>query len=640
MSHQVSSAPSATRAVASEKKSSLSMLTFAIMIITAVVSLRGLPSQAEFGFQSIFYYLLAGIIFLIPFSLVCAELGSTFTKSGGVFRWSGEAFGPLWGFVTIFLEWATIIIWLPSVLIFSSSALAYVFWPETFDQHLAANRWYTIAVVLVVYWAATLNSFRGLKASATVAKWGGIIGTLIPAALLVILAVVWMVRGEKIELPLHSGFFPDFSKVGNVVLAASIFLFFAGVEMNFVHVGNLKNPKKDVPRAVMIAAVVIIAIFIVCTLAIGVVLPEKDINLTQSLLVAFNTMWESLHLKWMGNVMALAITIGVIGQVAVIIAGPSAGIFAVGRAGYLPPRLQKANKNGVQVPIILVQSAVVTLMSLVLVIVPSVETAYQILSQLATITYLLMAALVFIAFVHLRKKYPVKLVPRGFKIPGGEGVAWFIGAVGVIGVAAAFFISFFPPSQIPTGSPWVYIGILIAGTIIVAAIPFIIMKAKKPAWDEGKAHFAPFGQYLNDQSSGRTWLDKDEGEYATEHANTNPSTSSGSHKSETANPTTDTAATTTKAVTPKQPTSSSTQAAQTPVPASANDATPSTHEAVVAAQQAAQAAALAAEDAALAVAAEAAAEAAQAAAKAADAVPATEESLHHLHETEETGEDQ
>lgn len=48
-----------------------------IMIVTTVLSLRGLASQAEFGIQSIFWYVLAAIVFLIPFSLVCAELAST-----------------------------------------------------------------------------------------------------------------------------------------------------------------------------------------------------------------------------------------------------------------------------------------------------------------------------------------------------------------------------------------------------------------------------------------------------------------------------------------------------------------------------------------------------------------------------------
>nr|WP_239025700.1 amino acid permease [Sphingomonas paeninsulae] len=74
----------------------IGMIAFAIMNVTTIVSLRGMPAQAEYGMASIFYYLFAAIVFLVPVSLVAAELAATFPKQGGVFRWIGEAFGPRW----------------------------------------------------------------------------------------------------------------------------------------------------------------------------------------------------------------------------------------------------------------------------------------------------------------------------------------------------------------------------------------------------------------------------------------------------------------------------------------------------------------------------------------------------------------
>ena len=79
-----------------KKGAVIGVWAFAIMNITTIVSLRGLPAQAEYGVASIFYYLFAAIVFLIPVSLVCAELASTFPKKGGVFRWVSEAFGARW----------------------------------------------------------------------------------------------------------------------------------------------------------------------------------------------------------------------------------------------------------------------------------------------------------------------------------------------------------------------------------------------------------------------------------------------------------------------------------------------------------------------------------------------------------------
>ena len=84
----------------------MGVATLAIMNVTAVVSLRGLPAEAEYGISSAFYYLFAAIVFLIPTSFVAAELAAMFQdKQGGVFRWVGEAFGKRLGFVAIWLQW-------------------------------------------------------------------------------------------------------------------------------------------------------------------------------------------------------------------------------------------------------------------------------------------------------------------------------------------------------------------------------------------------------------------------------------------------------------------------------------------------------------------------------------------------------
>ena len=65
-------APSAKSAASPSSAGKLSVVTLAIMNIVAVVSLRGLPAEAEYGLGSIFYYVFAAIVFLIPVSLVAA----------------------------------------------------------------------------------------------------------------------------------------------------------------------------------------------------------------------------------------------------------------------------------------------------------------------------------------------------------------------------------------------------------------------------------------------------------------------------------------------------------------------------------------------------------------------------------------
>ena len=67
------------------KSVKLGVATLAIMNVTAVVSLRGLPAEAEYGISSAFYYLFAALVFLIPTSFVAAELAEYLSESPRAF---------------------------------------------------------------------------------------------------------------------------------------------------------------------------------------------------------------------------------------------------------------------------------------------------------------------------------------------------------------------------------------------------------------------------------------------------------------------------------------------------------------------------------------------------------------------------
>ncbi|MFO1037251.1 MAG: amino acid permease [Geminicoccaceae bacterium] len=496
-------APAAPRGAASAVK--LGVFTLAMMNVAAVVSLRGIPAEAEYGLSSIFYYLFAAVFFLIPVSLVAAELATGWPQNGGVFRWVGEAFGPRWGFLAIWLQWLESTIWYPTVLTFAAVALAFLGPDQTWDQALAANKWYTLVIVLLVYWGATFINFRGVGFMGAVSKWGSLVGTIIPATLLIVLGFVYFgqvmsgtpdvagMPGTGLQIKLGwDQVIPDFTNFNNIVLAASIFLFYAGMEMSAVHVKDLDNPARNYPLAILVASILTVAIFVLGTLAVGFVVPNQDINLVQTLLVFFDDTLDAYHVGFLKYVMALCLAFGVLGGVVTWVGGPSKGLLAVGRAGYLPPFLQQTNANGIQVHILLVQALIVTFLSVLFVVLPSVQTAYQILSQLTIILYLIMYLLMFGAAIHLRYSEPNTY--RAYKVPGGEVGMWIIGGAGLVGSLIAFLLSFVPPSQIPTGGPATYVGFLIAGTVVCVAIPFLIYASRKPHWrtPEGAADFEPF----------------------------------------------------------------------------------------------------------------------------------------------------
>ena len=470
----------------------LGVFTLAIMNVTAVVSLRGLPAEAEYGVSSAFYYLFAALVFLIPTSLVAAELAAMFKdKQGGVFRWVGEAFGKKWGFLAIWLQWIESTIWYPTVLTFGAVAIAFIGMDQSHDMALASNKLYSLVVVLLIYWTATFISLKGMGWVAKVARIGGLVGTIIPAALLVVLGIVYLATGGVSQMDFHGSFFPDLTNMNNLVLASGIFLFYAGMEMSGIHVTDMENPAKNYPKAIFIGAAVTVLIFVLGTFALGVIIPQKDINLTQSLLIGFDKYFAYLKASWLSPVIAVALAFGVLASVLTWVSGPSKGIFAVGKAGYLPPFFQKSNENGVQRNILLVQGAIVTVLGLLFVVMPSVQSFYQILSQLTVVLYLIMYLIMFAAAIKLR--YNMKDYPRPYRIgKGGNGMMWIVSGVGFCGSLLAFVLSFIPPGQIATGSNTVWYLVLAIGCIVMVGIPFIIYANRKESWVDKTSTFAPF----------------------------------------------------------------------------------------------------------------------------------------------------
>jgi amino acid transporter len=247
--------------------------------------------------------------------------------------------------------------------------------------------------------------------------------------------------------------------------------------------------------SIFIATIMTVVIFVLGTLAVAVVIPVKQIDLAQSLLNAYRDLWSSIGLPWLGNVMAATVALGVLGQVSVVVAGPSTGLLAVAKAGYLPHLLQRTNAHGIPVGILLLQGGIGTILCLAFTVLPSVESTFQILSQLSNILFLAMYLVMFVAALRLRYTQPDRLRP--FRIPGGNVGIWIVGVIGLAGAAIAGGLSFIPPAQIATGSPAIYVGLLLASTAIEIAIPFIIFAFHRKGWKAADSDFEPFEWQIN-----------------------------------------------------------------------------------------------------------------------------------------------
>lgn len=445
----------------------LGILTFAIMNMTTVISTRALAPEAEYGLTAIFYYLFAAVCFLIPVALVAAELATGWPQKGGVFNWIGRAFGHRFGFLAIWLQWLATTICFPTMLIFLAVAVSYVF-PHHHD--LAQNKLYILFMVLGVYWFSTFTTSFGVKSAARISAVAGIIGTIIPLIVLIGFGGAFLLQGHSVAFSTKtSALLPDFHQFHSLVLAASVFLFYSGMEINAVHVSEMENAEKHYPMAIGLASLFTVVLLILGTLTISAVIPKSHLNLVSSLLVTFDDIFAFYHVSWLGNVLAGALAIGVFGQVTVIVAGPSTGLYQVGKVGYLPRIFQKANKYGVQMPILYLQGGIVTVLALLLIVLPSVQSAFQILGQLAGILYLSMYLMLFAAAISLRYLQPD--VVRPYQVPFGKIGIWLVGGLGFCASLLAWGLSFIPPTQIAIGSGMTYSVILIGLTILFVVIP-------------------------------------------------------------------------------------------------------------------------------------------------------------------------
>jgi amino acid transporter len=220
-------------------KATLSWLALAFLTLGSVGDLGTSPALAVFGLASVALYVLPAIVFLVPASLVSAELASGW--QGGVYNWVSEGLSPGMGFAAVWCQFAQTTFYYPAVLAYVASTLAYMTSPS-----LAHSGLYTAAVIIVVFWSSVLAVARGVTTVDKLASYGIVIGTLVPGALLVVLAIVYLVQGNPSAAPLDSHhLIPPSNGLASIVLIVNSFFTYAGVEVNAVHVDELKDAQKS-----------------------------------------------------------------------------------------------------------------------------------------------------------------------------------------------------------------------------------------------------------------------------------------------------------------------------------------------------------------------------------------------------------
>lgn len=472
-----------------KKEKSLGVIALGLMTAAGVVtSIRGMAMTAKEEMTMFIYLGFATLFFLIPAALVSAELGGLFAKrQGGVFVWIGEAFGNRWGFLAIWLQWIQNVVWYPVTLTFGAVAVAYALG----RPDLAGNHYYIGLFCILVYWLATLVAFGGVESFAKLSNWGFILGTVIPGIILFVLFLYWISTGhplgwEQISDPAlehagHPRFWPEIHGFGTIAFLGGILLLFAGIEVQGVHVLDMENPGKQFPLAIALGALVSLFLYILGSIPIAAILPYEKIDLTKAIFLTFEAIIKDIwHLDWLLKLLSLFVAFGVMGGVFAWIASPSRGLLATAEAGELPPILQKTNKKEMPVPILIIQGIIVTIISSLYFFMKHVEVGFFLISAMTISLYLIMYMLMYASVIKLRYTQPH--LPRPFKLPGGKLGLWLIAGTGFVAMLFSFVVAFFPPSQLPVGSPLFYTFLVILSTIFFSSIPLLIHARRKPEW--------------------------------------------------------------------------------------------------------------------------------------------------------------
>ena len=232
-----------------------------------------------------------------------------------------------------------------------------------------------------------------------------------------------------------------------------------------MHANEMADPKRQFPVAMLIASVAVILLFTLGSFAVATVLPDAQINLQEGLMKAFQDIFARFGIAWATPIVCLLLAFGGIGGVMSWISGPSRGLLWTAQEGEIPPILAKTNKNGVQISILIVQGAIVTVLSLAYFVMADVSVAFFLLSAMTITLYLIMYMLMYAAAIRLRYSQPD--LKRSYRVPGGTMGMWIVAGVGFVGVAFSFLVGFFPPTQLPVGSPTLYVWLVVGGTVCV-----------------------------------------------------------------------------------------------------------------------------------------------------------------------------
>jgi len=243
---------------------------------------------------------------------------------------------------------------------------------------------------------------------------------------------------------------------------------------------NLKNPKKNYPKAMLISVLIILFTMVMGSLAIAIVIPSNSIVFVQGVAEAFGAFLATYHLQDLLPIMIILMIFGNLGEMINWLAAPARGMFQASDDGFLSPRFHTQNRFGAEKNVLILQAVIVSVISLIFLLLPSVNGAYWFLTNLSVEIYMLVYLLLFIAAIIIEFKYPKRDYLYGIfrRYPK---LLIILYSMGIVGCVVTLIIGAIPPSNINIGSHVFYQLLFWLGMVICLApiLPFYYYRYRK-----------------------------------------------------------------------------------------------------------------------------------------------------------------
>jgi amino acid transporter len=414
-----------------------------LFYVTAVVGMRWVAVAAAAGPSALVVWVIGAAALFMPLAFTVLELSSRYPQEGGIYVWTKQAFGDFVAFLTGWTYWGSNLTYLPGLLYFTASSALFIFGDRF--AHLQESGLYFIIVSLAGLALAAWLNIVGLQ----IGKWltnVGAYATWVPMAVLVAMGLVagWRFGSAT---PITAGsLLPSFG-LKDMVFWATLAFGFGGLEAGSLMGDEIENPRRTVPRAILIAGLVIPAIYILGTLAVLLALPRDQVSGLAGFMDAIVRTGERIGVTGLAPIAAALIVISTLGGVGVWLSAPARLPFVAGIDHYLPAAFGRLHPRfGTPHVALVLQAGVAGACAVLGQAGETPRKAYEILVSLGIIAYFLPYLTMFAALIRLQRE---PAGPEVMRVPGGRNGAILCGAVGFATVAVSIVLAAIPPADEP-----------------------------------------------------------------------------------------------------------------------------------------------------------------------------------------------